>query len=64
MKATRALVYAAYNMGGTADWAVDLQSFAGDGADSSDGASTVIIVDPSIVSNPILESIPNEDIPN
>jgi chitinase len=46
-KATRTAVYAAYNLGGTTDWAVDLQTFDGDVASDSTGGS-VVYVDPSI----------------
>ncbi len=45
-KANRASLYKSYNFLGTADWAVDLQSFDGDGG--SGQSSTVVSVSPSI----------------
>jgi chitinase len=42
-KAGRLLLYQAYNLGGTADWAVDLQSYTGDTGSSSGGGSVVSV---------------------
>jgi chitinase len=42
-KAGRLLLYQGYNLGGTADWAVDLQSYTGDTGSSSGGGSVVSI---------------------
>jgi len=45
-KAVRESLYQTYNFGGTADWAVDLQSYTGDGGSST--SDSIIYVDPSI----------------
>jgi chitinase len=46
-KAGRTSLYKSYNFLGTADWALDLQSFNGD-ADNSGAAASVVTIDPTI----------------
>lgn len=46
-KNTRIAQFKSHNFGGTADWAVDLQSYDGDNGNSNDGSS-IVYVDPSI----------------
>ncbi|EDN99276.1 hypothetical protein SS1G_02128 [Sclerotinia sclerotiorum 1980 UF-70] len=46
-KIVRTALYKHYNFGGTADWAVDLQSYDGDNGSGSDGSS-IVYVDQSI----------------
>lgn len=51
-KITRAELYASYNFLGTADWAVDLQSFNGDSGDDGNGeGGAVVSISPSIWSS-------------
>jgi chitinase len=45
-KATREALYQTYNFGGTADWAIDLQSYTGDGGNGT--SSSIVSVSPSI----------------
>lgn len=42
-KAGRKLVYQAYNLGGTADWAVDLQNYTGDTGNGEEGIPVVYV---------------------
>lgn len=58
-KADRISLYQTYNLGGTADWAIDLQSYTGDNGIGGNGSSSIVSVSPSIwtSSNP---SIPCE----
>jgi chitinase len=46
-KADRISLYQTYNFGGTADWAIDLQSFTGDASNGDEGAA-IVYVDPDI----------------
>lgn len=46
-KLVRTTLFESYNFGGTADWAVDLQSYDGDNGSGSEGSS-IVYVDPSI----------------
>ncbi|KAI9643280.1 hypothetical protein NHQ30_007897 [Ciborinia camelliae] len=45
-KAARKILYEAYNLGGVADWAIDLQSYTGDTSNGT--SSTVINISPDL----------------
>ncbi|KAI9651823.1 MAG: hypothetical protein M1829_002136, partial [Trizodia sp. TS-e1964] len=60
-KSSRENLYKSYNFLGTADWAIDLQSYAGDtGSGSGSGSSSIISISPSIwtLGNPVISCNP------
>lgn len=60
IKASRASLYRSYNFLGTADWAVDLQSFNGDSGSNGESGAAIVSVSPSIwtSSNPSITCEP------